>query len=727
MILLFTFTAGIVCAEDNATSDSTLSENKTNDISEEISIKDAGILSESEATQSIEDENNSEDLKELNIVIYSNDIIYPWSWADSDGDSGPGIDIWTFNYFPKYNPTGNTTIYFNGEIVDVIPGGNDYLISTDYIWDKYSEEGIYTVNAVYSGDEHFKPANITEKFYITNHMCEIKNDLVFVTLPSATSGNLTVKVNGKTYTKKIKATYNSGPHPYEIYNIQLKDLKTGTKYNVEVDFKGDSDKYSFTESIMLNYQINLLIDIFLKDKYGYYYSYEYEDGHYNYGEDNSIIFSVPKDLKNKVSFTIDGKSYNYTEISGDISNYGDPLNEMAFKVDIHELMPGNHTIDISYPGDSKYPSFSLSQPLKVLTEIISGENKTLSLHLPSDAKGNLTVEIRDYDESNYTLFDTVTVNGQKGIIQLPRGEYYMKAYYSGSDYEIEGRDNSEYVYSCPIVVNYGESKILRIPNQINSTLVLYLGSDKESRLAIAEYSLNQKSVFINKTFIDEILNISMAKLLIEQNYKEYGFYFFDLTSVISSSSGNFELQPVRITFSNKITGLTDITMQYSDSKTITLKVYDIYGKTVGENQVIKIQIGKKSFTAKTYANGVVKFKIPNTIIPGKYNVKITYKTAKVSKKLTVKQILSIKTATVKKSAKKLVLTATLKKGKTPIKNKKVTFKFNGKTYKAKTNSKGIAKVTIKSQVLKKLKVGKKVTYQATYLKDTVKKTVKVLK
>jgi hypothetical protein len=81
---------------------------------------------------------------------------------------------------------------------------------------------------------------------------------------------------------------------------------------------------------------------------------------------------------------------------------------------------------------------------------------------------------------------------------------------------------------------------------------------------------------------------------------------------------------------------------------------------------------------------------------------------------------------VKKSAKKLTLQVTLKNKKV-IKGKTVTFKFNGKTYKAKTNSKGIAKITIKSSILKKLKVGKKVTYQATYVKDTVKKTVKVQK
>ena len=49
---------------------------------------------------------------------------------------------------------------------------------------------------------------------------------------------------------------------------------------------------------------------------------------------------------------------------------------------------------------------------------------------------------------------------------------------------------------------------------------------------------------------------------------------------------------------------------------------------------------------------------------------------------------------------------------------------DGSKKTVKTNSKGVAKYTLKSSVLKKLKVGKKVTYQATYLKDTVKKTKK---
>ena len=83
--------------------------------------------------------------------------------------------------------------------------------------------------------------------------------------------------------------------------------------------------------------------------------------------------------------------------------------------------------------------------------------------------------------------------------------------------------------------------------------------------------------------------------------------------------------------------------------------------------------------------------------------------------------------TVKKSAKKLVIKATLKINGKVVKGKKITFKFNKKTYKAQTNKKGVAKVTIKKSVLKKLKVGKKVKYQASYGKTTVKQIVKVKK
>ena len=106
--------------------------------------------------------------------------------------------------------------------------------------------------------------------------------------------------------------------------------------------------------------------------------------------------------------------------------------------------------------------------------------------------------------------------------------------------------------------------------------------------------------------------------------------------------------------------------------------------------------------------------------------KVTSKPVTPAKKANVIK-LTLKKVKIKKSAKKLVLKATLKINGKAVKGKKVIFKFKGKKYTGKTNKKGVAKATIKKKVLKKLKVGKKVTYSAKYSTKTVKKTVKVKK
>lgn len=83
--------------------------------------------------------------------------------------------------------------------------------------------------------------------------------------------------------------------------------------------------------------------------------------------------------------------------------------------------------------------------------------------------------------------------------------------------------------------------------------------------------------------------------------------------------------------------------------------------------------------------------------------------------------LTLNTVTVKISSKRVILTATLKKGVTPIKSKRIVFKFNGITYRAVTNKNGVAKVVINKAVLNKLKVGQKVIYAAGFGQLIVKK------
>lgn len=179
-----------------------------------------------------------------------------------------------------------------------------------------------------------------------------------------------------------------------------------------------------------------------------------------------------------------------------------------------------------------------------------------------------------------------------------------------------------------------------------------------------------------------------------------------------------------VTVDPKITA-SNLNTVYTSGSAFKVSVYGTDGKLAsGVSVVIKVN-GKTVATVKT-VNGIATYKTTQT--PGTYKISATALDKILTKTLTVKHLITLKSVSVKKSAKKLVIQASLVKVNSKyLKSKKITFKFNGKKYTAKTNAKGVAKLTIKSSVLKKLKVGKKVTYQATYLKDTVKKTAKIKK
>ena len=170
----------------------------------------------------------------------------------------------------------------------------------------------------------------------------------------------------------------------------------------------------------------------------------------------------------------------------------------------------------------------------------------------------------------------------------------------------------------------------------------------------------------------------------------------------------------------------DLTMDFVDGSHWDVLVIGDDGKPVGEGEIIDIYVNTIHYVAKTDKNGWAKLKI--NLNPNSYKITAEYKNFKVGNKLKVRQTLKLvkKTVSVKKG-KSIVLKAALKwtNGKA-IKGKKIVFKFKGKKYSAKTNAKGIAKVTIKKKsVLKKLKKGKKYNFSATYITNTIKGKISV--
>ena len=344
-------------------------------------------------------------------------------------------------------------------------------------------------------------------------------------------------------------------------------------------------------------------------------------------------------------------------------------------------------------------------------DITIGEDAIVNVEINANATGKVTVDgtevnikdgkgtytITKPSEGNHTI--TVKYEGDKSFTQDEKTIQYTVAKKEFPPEEDPFAPSSA-----------DENKT----SENNPTFTINLPSDATGTLEVT---------IGNKTYTKELTNGS-ASITIDDlpagDYTATLKYSGDAkyAPIVKTVNGTVKVNPVIVAKATSV--------QYNAGKYFQVTVYGTDGKLAANTKVTFTVAGKTFKTVNTNAKGIAKFKV--TQIPKTYTVVAKALGTSAKAKLTVKHIVTLKSITVKKSAKKLVLQAKLAKvnGKYLAK-KTVTFKFNGKTYKVKTDKKGVAKLTIKNTVLKKLKVGKKITYQATYLKDTVKKTVKVKK
>ena len=144
----------------------------------------------------------------------------------------------------------------------------------------------------------------------------------------------------------------------------------------------------------------------------------------------------------------------------------------------------------------------------------------------------------------------------------------------------------------------------------------------------------------------------------------------------------------------------DISKVYQDSRKFTATFYKSNGKVLA-NKNIKFKLNGKTFTKKTNSKGVAKLSIAS-LKKGTYKI-TSYNRDGLTKTNKIKVVRSTTTSlttyayTFLKSDKKTIKVKLLNKfGYAPGKGKVITFKVNGKSYTAKTNAKGIAKIKLPS-------------------------------
>ena len=190
-------------------------------------------------------------------------------------------------------------------------------------------------------------------------------------------------------------------------------------------------------------------------------------------------------------------------------------------------------------------------------------------------------------------------------------------------------------------------------------------------------------------------------------------------TVINTVTGEVKNQTVNVI--SKILNNNDLTMYYGAGKYYKVKILDYDGK-IAKNAEVTFNINGKTYSKFTNSKGYASIKIGTTFAPKTYTITTVYKDNKVSNKITVKPTLICKNMAVKKGKTFKYTVKLLNKNGKILKYKYVKVTFKGKTYKVKTNSKGIA--TFKIKVNSKLG---KFTITSTYGSAKISKKITVKK
>ena len=554
--------------------------------------------------------------------------------------------------------------------------------------------GIHTVEVTFAGDARFTQKTLLFNFTVKKAKASIavsSNDIfvgenvtVKVEMPQGVDGTVSYDLNGKTYTSNVENGFS---------DIIISDLESGN-YTIVIKFKGnDYDDCENTTSFkVLKVEIpddSETIDFNVSES----------------GEASNYSISLPADATGTLTVSVDGAEYTESLVNGKAT------------VNVPELSNGTHNITVSYSGDSKYAPISKSAVVNVtkdgpveksvvgleisVSDITLGEDAVIDVVFSGNVTGEVTITVdsKDYEAVIDNNKASVTVSG------LTVGEYDVVAKYVGNDYYKES-------------VNSTGFKVLKVDIPVGDETIVIPESGEEYSISLPADATGTLTVTVDG--IDYTCDVVNGKASVNVPKLSGGSH-----NITVAYSGDSRYSPIIKTSTVtvpvvKLTGY-DLSMLYTSGKYYKIRLTkDSKGFA---NQTVKIVINGKTYTRTTDVNGYASVKI--SLPPKTYTVTAVYGELKAKNKVVVKTIITAKNINAKRSAKTVKVSVTLKKvnGKY-LKNKKVTLKFNKKTFKVKTNKKGVATFTIKNSVYKKLKTGKKYTYQVTYLKNTVKKTIK---
>ena len=531
------------------------------------------------------------------------------------------------------------------------------------------DAGYYTIAVKYAGDDNYNAVDVTKGVNVAKAqpvlgvvIADVDYGNGFVIEATLTgvnsaplSGNVIVTVAGKEYT--VKVTDGKG--------IATGDRLAAGTYGFAAAWAGDDNYNIVTENG--DFKVNKVDS-----------SVAVNVNNIKVGEELTITVNVPSDATGDVTVSVDGKEYKVAIENG-----------KAVKT-ISGLKADDYTVTVKYAGDNNYNEATADAEFSVskisdynmdisVPEIKEGVNSTISVDLPKDATGTVTVEI---DGKKYTAN---VIDGTANVIVsgLSAGDYNITTVYSG-DAKYDSMTK--------------KGNITVIPN-INVNLDV---SDVEmfyhdgTRL-IAKLTDFQGKPIVNATIYFSINGVIYAKTTDANGTASLGLNLdsnvYPVTVTYNGSAFYSKISKnITVTINSSIIA-DDLVKMYQNATRFYAKFIGSDGKVLANTQV-RFNIHGVFYTKTTNNDGVADLGImlrPGTYILTAYNpvtgeqqgFNITVKSLIVQNDLTKYYM----------NASKFQATIYDKNGSLAV-NKNVTFNIHGVFYTRTTDENGVVSLGI---------------------------------
>ena len=561
-----------------------------------------------------------------------------------------------------------------GEVVITV-NGEDYTAAIENGVVSVTVSGLkaddYTVEVKYSGDNNYNEATGSAEFTvlkITPDMDVFVDGTVFggdltvdISLPAGATGEVVITVNGVDYHVSIENGKATGT---------ISGLAAGY-YTIAVKYAGD-DNYNavdVTKGVNVAKAQPVLGVVIADVDYGNGFVIE---------ATLTGVNSAP--LSGNVIVTVAGKEYTVKVTDGKGIATGDRLAAGTYAFAAVWAGDDNYNI-VTENGDFKVNKIDSSVAVNV-NNIKVGEELTITVNVPSDATGDVTVSV---DGKEYKV---AIENGKavKTISGLKADDYTVTVKYAGDNNYNEATADAE--FSVSKISDYNmDISVPEIKEGVNSTIGVDLPKDATGTVTV---EIDGKKYTAN--VIDGTANVIVSGLS-AGDYNITTVYSGDAKYDSMTKKGNVTVIPNI----NVNLDVSDVEMFYHDGTRLIAKLTDFQGKPI-VNATIYFSINGVTYAKTTDANGTASMGL--NLDSNVYPVTVTYNGSafysKISKNITVtinSSIIADDLVKMYQNATKFYAKFMGSDGKV-LANTQVRFNIHGVLYTKTTNNDGVADLSI---------------------------------